>query len=151
MGNLVKKLFTNDDLLAIAAAISEAEKATSGEIRVSVRQKRKWGERKLSLDALARKEFLHLGMAKTDQRTGILIFLLLSERKFYIFADEGIHSKVETDTWVKIAQNVSEHFTQKNFKHGVIRGVKEVGAVLAKHVPSTKDDKNELSNEVHVS
>jgi uncharacterized membrane protein len=151
MGNLVKQLFTQDDLKAIANAIGVAEKNTIGEIRVSVRQKRKWTERKHSLEALAQKEFHHLGMAHTQQRTGILLFLLLSDRRFHIFADEGIHRKVETGTWETIAKDVSEHFSQKNFRQGVIHGVQEVGKVLSKHFPSTADDKNELSNEVHIS
>jgi uncharacterized membrane protein len=151
MGNLVKKMFVDEDLKAIASAIGEAEQTTIGEIRVSIRQKRKWTERTLTLEALARKEFQHLGMMHTKQRTGVLIFLLLSDKQFHIFADEGIHGRVETGTWEKIAKQISEHFSQKNFRHGIVHGVKEVGAVLAQHFPTTANDKNELSNEVHVS
>ena len=84
MKNLVKKLFTKEDLAAIAAAISEAEKTTAGEIRVSIRQKRRWRERKLSIEEMARREFHDLGMTKTKDHTGILIFLLMIERKFFI-------------------------------------------------------------------
>ena len=46
MKNLVKHMFTKEDLAAIALAMSEAEKTTAGEIRVSIRQKRKWREKK---------------------------------------------------------------------------------------------------------
>ena len=42
MKNLVKQLFSKEDLAALAAAIGEAEKTTAGEIRVSIRQRRKW-------------------------------------------------------------------------------------------------------------
>ena len=150
MKNLVKKLFTKEDLAAIAAAISEAEKTTAGEIRVSIRQKRRWRERKLSIEEMARREFHDLGMTKTKDQTGILIFLLMDERKFFILADEGIHTKVEGTTWTKIAEEMSSHFSKKNFHQGVIHGVQAVGKVLSRFFPRKADDRNELPNDVRV-
>jgi len=151
MENLVKNLLTKEDLAAIVTAIGEAEKTTAGEIRVSVRQKRRWRERKLSIEEMARQEFRDLGMAKTKDKTGILIFLLMEEKKFYIFADEGIYAKVETSTWDKIAEDMSSQFSKKNFQQGIIKGVEEVGRVLSQFFPRKADDINELPNTVRVS
>ena len=150
MKNLVKQMFTKEDLAAIATAIGEAEKTTAGEIRVSIRQKRKWREKKRTIDELARQEFHALGMTKTKERTGILIFLLLEDKKFYILADDGIHTKVEDGTWNKIANEISNHFSQNNFRLGIIHGVKLVGMELSKFFPRKADDTNELPNDVHV-
>jgi uncharacterized membrane protein len=150
MKNLVKKLFTKEDLAAIAAAISEAEKTTAGEIRVSIRQKRRWRERKLSIEEMARREFHDLGMTKTKDHTGILIFLLMDERKFFILADGGIHTKVEETTWTKIAEEMSSHFSKKKFHQGLIHGVQAVGRVLSRFFPRKANDTNELPNDVHV-
>jgi uncharacterized membrane protein len=150
MENLVKKLFTKEDLAVIATAISEAEKTTAGEIRVSIRQKRRWRERKLSIEEMARREFHDLGMTKTKDQTGILIFLLMDERKFFILADEGIHTKVEEAAWTKIAEEISSHFSKKNFHQGVIHGVQAVGRVLSRFFPRKANDTNELPNDVHV-
>jgi uncharacterized membrane protein len=150
MKNLVKQMFAKEDLAAIASAIGEAEKTTAGEIRVSIRQKRKWRERKLTIEEVARQEFHLLGMTKTKNRTGILIFLLLEDKKFFILADDGIHTKVEDGTWDKIAIEMSNHFSQKNFKLGIIHGVKSVGKELSKYFPRKSDDSNELPNDVHV-
>ena len=150
MKNLVKKLFTKEDLAAIASAIGEAEKTTAGEIRVSVRQKRRWRERKLTIEEIARREFQLLGMTKTKDRTGILIFLLLQDKKFYILADEGINSKVEEGAWNKIADEMSSHFSQKNFRAGMIHGVQAVGEALSKFFPRKSDDTNELPNDVYL-
>jgi uncharacterized membrane protein len=151
MGNLIKKTFTKEDLAAIVAAIGKAEKSTAGEIRVSIRQKRRWREKKLGIENIARREFEFLGMHKTKDRTGVLIFLLLEDKKFYILADEGIHTKVEDGKWTKIAGGMSSHFSRKNFKQGIIQGVQLVGEELSKHFPHKADDKNELPNEVRVS
>lgn len=151
MKNLVKKLFTQEDLAAIGSAIRAAEKTTAGEIRVSVRQKRQWRERKLTIEEMARREFQSLGMTKTRDRTGILIFLLLQERKFFILSDEGIHTKVEVETWTKIAGEISSHFSRSQFRHGVVFGVQAVGEILSKYFPRKSDDTNELPNDVHVN
>jgi uncharacterized membrane protein len=150
MKNLVKNMFTKEDLSAIASAIGEAEKTTAGEIRVSIRQKRKWKERKLTIEELARREFHLLGMTKTKDRTGILIFLLLEDKKFFILADDGIHTKVEEGTWNKVAKEMSDHFSQKNFRLGILHGVHSVGMELAKFFPRKSHDTNELPNDVHV-
>jgi uncharacterized membrane protein len=150
MTNLVKQMFTKEDLAAIASAISEAEKTTAGEIRVSIRQKRKWREKKRTIEEIARQEFHLLGMIKTKDRTGILIFLLLEDKKFFILADDGIHTKVEDGTWDKIANEISDHFSRKNFRLGIVHGVHSVGAELSKFFPRKSDDTNELPNDVHV-
>lgn len=150
MKNLTKKMFTKEDLAAITSAIGEAEKTTAGEIRVSIRQRCGWRERKLSIEQLARKEFHLLGMTETKDRIGILIFLLLQDKQFFILADEGIHVKVEDGTWEKIAGEISHHFSQKNFRQGIIHGVNTVGKVLSKYFPRTSADTNELPNDVRV-
>jgi uncharacterized membrane protein len=150
MKNLVKQMFTKEDLAAIASAIGKAEKTTAGEIRVSIRQRRKWREKKRTIEELARNEFRLLGMTKTKDRTGILIFLLLEDRKFFILADDGIHAKVENGTWNKIANEMSDHFSQKNFRLGIIHGVQSVGKELSKFFPRKSDDRNELPDDVHV-
>jgi uncharacterized membrane protein len=150
MKSTIKKLLTQEELNLIAKAIGEMEKTTAGEIRVSLRQKRGWRERKLTIEEMARREFQILGMTNTKERTGILIFLLAQDRKFFILADEGIHTKVEENTWTKIAGEMSAHFSQKHFLDGMIHGVQSVGAVLSKHFPRKSDDTNELSNEVKV-
>ena len=152
MKKSIKKFFSQEDLKAIADAIGEAEKTTLGEIRVDVRQRRNWLERKLSIEAMARREFHKLKMTRTPQRTGILIFLLLQDRAFYILADEGIHRKVEDGTWDAVAKEMSEHFSQKNFQSGIIHGVKRVGEILTRHFPENpKDKQNELPNDVSMS
>ncbi|HLX11601.1 MAG TPA: TPM domain-containing protein [Bacteroidota bacterium] len=145
---LFKHILSKEDLAAIAQAIGETEARTSGEIRVVLRHSRHWNEMKLSMHEIALREFVHLGMEKTKHRTGVLIMLLLSKKKFQIIADEGIHSRVEDGTWDKIAELLSGHFRKGNFRAGLIEAVKDVGEVLAKHFPRNADDTNQLSNDV---
>jgi len=150
MTNHVKKLLPEVDLHAIARYIAEQEQQTSGQIRVSIRQSRKRNERGLSVEDLARKEFHALGMTKTAERSGVLIFLLLQDRKFHILADAGIHTKVGEGTWERIAGEMSRHFAGQNFKEGILHGIKSVATELSKHFPSKPGGRNELPDTVSV-
>jgi len=146
----VKKFLPESDLHAIAKFIGEQEQTTSGQIRVSIRQRRARNERGLSIEQLARKEFHALGMTRTSDRTGVLIFLLLEDRKFHILADEGIHGKVGEGTWQTIANEIAQHFSEKKFREGILHGVQSVAKELSKHFPHKSGAGNELSNAVHV-
>jgi uncharacterized membrane protein len=151
VANHVKNFLSQQDLSEIAAAIKDAETRTSGEIRVAVRQKRSTKEKGLSVEQVARLEFVHLGMMKTEQRTGILIFILLEAKEFFILADEHINQKVAPRSWDAVAQVMADRFGKKEFKQGILEAVRTVGDHLAAHFPIAAGDKNELSNEVDIS
>ncbi|MBI1807329.1 MAG: TPM domain-containing protein [Ignavibacteria bacterium] len=135
-------------MATLSVKIAEAERKTSGEIRVVVRHRRHWKERKLSLHELALREFYKLGMEKTQGRTGVLILLLFSERAFQIIADEGIHAKVEDGTCDQIATRMSSHFKGGKFSEGIADAISAVGAILKKYFPLEADDRDQLPNDV---
>lgn len=143
--------FVNDDeLLRISNKIKEMEKTTAGEICVSIKEKRSLLEKRMSVRQLAEKEFFKLGVANTRDKTGILIFLLLADRSFYILADSGINEKVSLGTWDKIKDEIQKNFSHGEFCKGIIYGLEEVGKILSKHFPIKPDDTNELSNRVNL-
>lgn len=146
---LLKKYFTQGNLERIAKEITEQERYTSGEIRVSIHAKRGWFEKKRSLYDLALKEFYRLKMHNTRDRSGVLLYFLFGEHQFYILADEGIHQKAK-DLWVSVAQSISEQFKTGNYCEGICIAVRTVGEALRQHYPRKSDDTNELSNEVEL-
>jgi uncharacterized membrane protein len=148
MKSVLDKYLSREELDRIAAAIAEAESRTSGEIRVSILYKRRWSERKLSLHDLALGEFQRLAMHKTRDRTGVLILLLLGERRFQIIADEGIHTKVAEGLWDELAARMSGHFGQGRFADGLCDVVAAVGLELERHAPRRGDDTDELPNQI---
>jgi len=87
-------------------------------------------------------------MHNTRDKTGILLYLLLNERQFYILADQGIHEKVGDETWHKVRDEIQDHFKNGNFSDGLIWGIERVGKILSNHFPIKEDDTNELSNEI---
>jgi len=145
---LIYNYFSDDDFLRISDKVKETEKITAGEIRVSIKDEVSFSEKKKSVRELAEKEFYKLGMDKTRDKTGILIFILLTEKKFYILADSGINDKVEQSTWNTIRDKMQERFKEGNYLEGILFAIDEIGKILAQFFPIKPDDTNELSNKV---
>ncbi|HUL43570.1 MAG TPA: TPM domain-containing protein [Bacteroidota bacterium] len=144
----IKRYFSKEDLKKLAQAVADAEKNTSGQIRVVARHSRHWKERKLSLRDLALREFYRLGVQNTGHHTGVLLLVLFSERKFEIVADEGIHTRVTEGTWERIAAGMSIHFRKENYVEGISEAVKTIGNELAKYFPRDPESTNELPDEI---
>jgi uncharacterized membrane protein len=132
------------DRKRIVAAIEDAERQTSGEIRVSV-SPFFWG----SVESVADKAFARLGMTRTQARNGVLFFIVPSRRKFVVLGDEGIHAKVGDDFWRKVADAMSTKFQEGDFSGGLVEGIGTVGRELAAHFPyDAATDRNELPDDV---
>lgn len=139
-----RKLINRLDIDRIRKAIADAEKQTSGEIRVSVAPFF-WGK----VRPVAERAFRRLGLEKTRQRNGILFFIVPARRRFVVLGDEGIHAKVGQEFWDRLAAAMSGHFRKGEFTEGLLEGIGEVGFGLASHFPyDPATDKNELPDEV---
>lgn len=145
---ILQNYLTDDELLRISNKIKEAEKKTAGEIAVSIREYKSFFEMKKPLRELAEKEYVRLGINKTKEGTGVLIFLLLSERQFYILADDNINKLTGEHVWTDIKNLMQEKFVRGEFCKGILFGIDEIGKILARHFPIKPDDKNEISNRV---
>lgn len=142
--------FDDDELLRITDKIHSVEKITASEICVTIKEKKKFSERKKSIKQLTENQFYKLEINSTRDRTGIIIYLLLQEKQFYILADEGINSKVNPNTWEKIKDQMLEQFSSGKFCDGILLGLDEIGLILSTHFPIKVDDTNEISNKVIV-
>lgn len=148
MTKLVYHFFDDDDFLRISKKISEIELITSGEVRVSIKEEKTFSERNSDVKDLAEKEFYRLNMHATRDKTGILLYFLLGERKFFILADKGINEKVDTGVWGDVSKKIQENFINGYFSKGIIEGINDVGKLLSEHFPIKPDDVNELTNSV---
>lgn len=136
-------IFSTEEQEQIAQAIGAAENATSGEIRVAV-------EKHCKGDAFDRATayFKELGMDKTAQRNGVLIYLANEDHKFAIIGDRGINNVVPTDFWETTKTAMKAHFSAGNICEGIVAGIALAGEKLAIFFPHQHDDVNELPNEV---
>lgn len=138
-----RKFFTEKDQQAIKNAIFQAEKGTSGEIRVHI-------EDTFSGDVLDQAAFIfkQLKMHETEQRNGVLFYLAIRNRKFAIIGDAGINSKVPEGFWDHIREIMTEHFRNNRFTEGLVEGIKLAGEKLIEFFPYLDNDTNELTDEI---
>lgn len=146
--NYIKKYLTKEDLEKIQSLISDIEKETSGEIRLCLRLKRNFREKKLSTREIAVSEFFSLGMDKTRDGTGILIFILFKERLFEIVADKHIYGKIDKSKFDSIVSEMSREFRNGNYLNGIIHCIKETGEIMKREFPRSPEDVNELPDEI---
>lgn len=127
----------------IAAAIGEAEKKTSGEIRVFVT------ERAVENPLLeAEREFLKEGMDKTKLRNGVLIYFAPKSQTYAIVGDKAIHEKCGQPFWEELSDHMAPHLKKNEFTEAILVGIREAGEALARHFPFQEGDRNELPNQV---
>ncbi len=151
MKEWLTKYLTEEDLNKIKDEVSAVEKTTSGEIRLSLREKRSFWEKLYKPHELAVKDFEKLGMANTKDKTGILIFIIFGEKFYDVLADDGIYAKIPDETWNGFEVRLKDEFSQGNFLNGILHIVEKMGEVLSVEFPRAADDVNELPDEVVVN
>ena len=127
----------------IVEAIIQAEKNTSGEIRIHIEE----NSQKPPLER-AQEVFHHLGMDKTGLRNGVLFYICMQSRTFAVIGDKGINDLVEPDFWDCTKDAVLSSFKEGQYKNGLVSGILRAGERLKQHFPFEKDDTDELSNEI---
>jgi uncharacterized membrane protein len=131
------------DEKAIAQAIADAEKRTSGEIRVFVSEN-------VVEDPVkeAEKQFERLGMTKTKRGNGVLIYFAPKSQKFAVVGDSGVHARCGQNFWQHIAEEMTPLLKAGKFTEAILLAVREIGMVLAREFPWEAGDKNELPNQI---
>jgi putative membrane protein len=101
-----------------------------------------------SVRAAAEKAFFTHGLQNTVDKTGVLIFLSVEERKIEILGDEGINAKIEQSTWDSFVEKLAIKIREGQPAQGICDLIAEIGVILTQYFPIQPDDENELSNDV---
>jgi uncharacterized membrane protein len=131
------------DKKSVVNAIQSAEELTSGEIRVHI--DKKGGKEPFKA---ATRVFERLGMTKTKERNGVLIYLCFTRKQIAILGDQGINEKVPEGYWDELYHSMATAFRNGNYCLGICESVQRVGEKLSMHFPVNQDNPNELSNEI---
>jgi uncharacterized membrane protein len=142
----VRRAFPASALRSIEQAIAASEASHAGEIRFAVEG---------SLDGLpllrgqtARERaielFARLHVWDTEHNTGVLIYVLLADRRVEIVADRGIHAKAGAETWCAICRGMETHFGTGDFGRGAVLGIEAATQLVTRHFPLKPGDRNEL-------
>ncbi len=142
----MRRALTQAALTRIEAGIQQSESAHRGEIRFVA-------EGSLHLPALMQAQtpraraielFSQLRVWDTEENTGVLVYLQLLDRHVEIVADRGINARVAQHEWDVICSRMQTAFSQRLFEDGVMAGLDEITALLARHFPARAENANEL-------
>jgi len=100
--------------------------------------------------AVAERTFERLGMTKTAERNGVLLFIACEEQRFVILGDRGINEKEPAGFWDEIAAKLTIRFKAGEFTEGIVEAIDSAGRELKAYFPRKHDDVNELTNEINI-
>ncbi len=137
----LRRAFPRAMLEAIGRAVAEQEERHRGELRVVI-------EGGLPFTALlagrtarerAQEMFARLGVWDTEDNAGVLIYLLLADRRVEIVADRGIHARVGGTAWEMICGAMQRDFAAGRYEEGMRSGLASASDLLAQHFPPLPD------------
>jgi uncharacterized membrane protein len=139
------KFLTQEQEEHIVEAISQAEEATSGEIRVHIEKNCKVE----SAIERAKEVFAELKMHETEFRNGVIVYVAWKDHKAAIWGDEGIHDKVGQQFWENEVNLLIKYFKEADHETGLTEVVLQIGQKLKENFPfEQKGEVNELSDQI---
>ena len=140
-----EELLSPADLERVRDAVRQAEERTSGEIRVHL-------DDTIVDDVLDHAAFVfeELGMHRTKDRNGVLIYVSVAERRAAVVGDAGINARLPDGYWNETLSVILEQFKADRYAEGLCMGVQRLGEQLRAHFPREADDRNELNDDISI-
>ncbi len=143
-----KALFPESTLQRIADAIAAGEATHRGQVCFTVESALPMLAVLGGHDARRRGEeaFARLRVWDTADNNGVLIYLLLADRRIEIVADRGVAALIDPAQWREICAIMEQRLRDGDAEGAAIAGVEAVSGLLARHFPRTgsHDRGNEL-------
>lgn len=97
------------------------------------------------VEAAAREAFLEHEVFRTRDRTGLLLYVSLFERRVRIVADEGVYRAVPEAVWRQVATETAARMRDGEPGAALLAAVRRAGELVGEHGPRRRaDDRNEL-------
>jgi uncharacterized membrane protein len=130
------------DVARVREAVEAAERTTSAEIVVSIAPfflGRVWHA--------AQRAFARLGVSRTRERNGLLVFVVPSRRQVVVLADEGALARVDPSVWPETATQIATAFARGHGTTGLVDGIARLARSLRGPFPHEHADVNELPDQ----
>ena len=150
----MRRQLSTAGLARLQAQVASSETKHLGELRLCIEGGLSWPD--LLQKQTARTRALHLFSTlhvwDTAHNNGVLIYLLLADRRIEILADRGIMSRVGHEPWSHIAQQLGQRLRDGQFEQGLSHAIEAVTELLTVHFPADPDqaNPNELPDKVVV-
>lgn len=144
---VVMPRLTGRERRALQAGITAAERGHRGEIRVHI-EDRYPGDGPLRR---AQALFYELGLDRTRDGTGVLLYVAERDRKTAVFAGPGIYGAREPGFWKDVAATVARGYAEGDRLGGLLRALEQIGEILRVAAPGEDTAGNELPDQVTTS
>ncbi len=94
----------------------------------------------------AHEQFHLLGIHRTRNHSGVLLYVSIAERYVQILADEGVHAHVGEARWQAVVDQFIAEVRAGRATDGFIAALTGISDAMAAHYPREADDINELPN-----
>lgn len=142
------RYFPSHALTAIEQAVEASEAKHRAEIRVAIEValdlKALWRVRTARERAL--EVFAELGVWNCRERNGVLIYVLLAERKVEIVADRGFDGRVSEGEWQRVCTVMERELAAGRWRDGMLVGIEAATALLSREFPANGSNVDEQQN-----
>jgi hypothetical protein len=143
-----RKAFPPEVLDAVEREVAACEQRHRGEVCFVVEAELDTAQlwRDLNSRERALEVFAAQGVWNTEENNGVLIYVLLAERRVEVVADRGVDRRVSRAEWDAICRAMEEHFRAGRFREGAVAGVRAAADLLAREFPAQGGERNELGD-----
>jgi uncharacterized membrane protein len=133
-----RRLLSPQACQRLEAAVRASEAQHLGELRLCVEASLPWAALRQGVGARQRavELFGQLHVWDTAHNNGVLIYLLLADRRIEVLADRGLHALAPASAWSELAQALSQAMAQGQVEAGMQQALTRVSALLRAHHPA---------------
>ncbi|WP_300674554.1 TPM domain-containing protein [Desulfoluna sp.] len=102
------------------------------------------------VESRARETFQRLKIRRTENATGLLIYVSLYEHMVHVVGDETINETLSDSDWQALCDIILLGFKEGKPEEGLCNGIRLSGELLSRHFPVKPGDKNELVDTLHL-
>jgi uncharacterized membrane protein len=141
--------FPHATLAAIERAVRDGEQMHRGQVRFVVEAELTVAQLWHGISARQRaiEVFSMLRVWDSEENNGVLIYVLLADRKVEIVADRGIHRHVGDERWRAICRELELHYRKDDFLAGSAVAISKISEELKFYFPANGTQNNEQSDQ----
>ena len=136
----------------LEAAVRDSEALHLGEVRLCVEAGLPWQAWRQGQSARQRAMDLFglLRVWDTAHNNGVLIYVLLADRRIEVLADRGLHAHTGPEVWARLTQDLAQALAQGQVEAGLTQALQSVSTLLRAHHPAPQDaiKRNELPDSI---
>jgi uncharacterized membrane protein len=147
-----QRLITPEGLQRLEDAVRASEARHLGELRVCVEGGLDVPHLWRGVDARDRALdlFSQLRVWDTEHNNGVLIYLLLADRRIEVLADRGLSQLVPDSQWRALVAELSQALRDQSVEEGLMQAIERVCELLRLHHPASTQARraNELPDSI---